>query len=127
MDQSLANEIYKVAEDAKTDAQNFRNGVTKAPQVEVTNATQQELNEITQAPVNVDQLIQTIRADNKISVRKINRVKPWFDNTQSNSDEEKAKPGFFKSLVNKIRGTPKNKQTVPIKNWCFRDRCTTVL
>ena len=104
VDQSLANEIYKVAEDAKTDAQNFRNGVTKAPQVEVTNATQQELNEITKAPVNVDQLIQTIRADNKISVEENQSGKTLVDNTQSNSDEEKAKPGFFKSLVNKICG-----------------------
>lgn len=113
VDQSLANEIYKVAEDAKTDAQNFRNGVTKAPQVEVTNATQQELNEITQAPVNVDQLIQTIRADNKISVEENQSGKTLVDNTQSNTDEEKAKPGFFKSLVNKIRGPQDNGVPIP--------------
>lgn len=103
VDQSMANEIYSVAEQAKTEAQNFRNGMSKTPEVEVSNATQQELTEITQAPVNVDQLIQTIRADNQISVQENEAGKTLVDHNANLPEEEQPKKGFFRNLVNKIR------------------------
>jgi translocation and assembly module TamA len=108
VDQSMANEIYSVAEQAKTEAQNFRNGMSKTPEVEVSNATQQELTEITQAPVNVDQLIQTIRADNQISVQENEAGKTLVDHNANLPEEEQPKKGFFRNLVNKIRGPQDN-------------------
>ena len=68
VDQSMANEIFRVAEEAKIEAQNFRTGVTKAPEVEMPVTTQTELAEIAQAPVDIDQLMNSIESDSKITV-----------------------------------------------------------
>lgn len=108
VDQSMANEIYNVAEQAKVEAQNFRTGMVNTPEVEVNNATQQELTEITQAPVNVDQLIQTIRADNQISVQENESGKTLVDRNANLPEEEQPKQGFFKNLISKIRGPQDN-------------------
>ncbi len=56
IDQDMANEIYQVAEQAKQEAQNYRN--TQTSETVVADISQQELLEINQAPVNVDQLMQ---------------------------------------------------------------------
>ncbi|RZG82410.1 outer membrane protein assembly factor [Acinetobacter sp. WCHAc060033] len=110
IDQSLANEIYQTAEAAKTEAQNFEHGVTKAPEVGVSEATQIEMSEITQAPINVDQLIQTIRADNKIDVRENASGTTLVDRNDSENveAEQEEKPGFFKRIVNRVRGPQDN-------------------
>lgn len=108
VDQSMANEIYNVAEQAKVEAQNFRTGMVNTPEVEVNNATQQELTEITQVPVNVDQLIQTIRADNQISVQENESGKTLVDRNANLPEEEQPKQGFFKNLISKICGPQDN-------------------
>ncbi|MCY3229988.1 outer membrane protein assembly factor, partial [Acinetobacter pittii] len=50
VDQNMANEIYRVAEEAKNEAQNFQNGTQKQPEMVVNDASQAELHEINQAP-----------------------------------------------------------------------------
>ncbi|MEG2566934.1 MAG: outer membrane protein assembly factor, partial [Acinetobacter sp.] len=67
IDQNMANEIYQVAEQAKQEAQNYRN--TQTSETVVADISQQELLEINQAPVNVDQLMQSIQADSQIIVQ----------------------------------------------------------
>ncbi len=115
IDSSLANEIYQTAEAAKAEAQNFENGVAKVPEVVVNDATQLEMSEITQAPINVDQLIQTIRADSKINVEENEVGKTLVDQTILDESEEndQKKQGFFKRLVNRVRGPQDN--GVPIE------------
>lgn len=112
VDQSLTNEIFQIAEEAKKEALDFRNGVTKAPEVMVSDATQQEVSEITQAPVNVDQLIQTIRADSEISVERNDAAKTLVDPTLSEKKDEE-KVGFFKGLINKVIKPQSNVATIP--------------
>ena len=51
----MANEIFRVAEEAKQEAQQYRAG--HGTEAVVSDATQQELVEINQAPVNIDQLM----------------------------------------------------------------------
>ena len=54
IDQAMADEIYRVAEQAKQEAQSYRQ--TQQTETVVADISQQELVEINQAPVNVDQL-----------------------------------------------------------------------
>ncbi|WP_374571428.1 autotransporter assembly complex family protein [Acinetobacter sp.] len=66
IDQNMADEILLVAEEAKREAQNYR--ASQKTESAVADMTQQELAQINQAPVNVDQLMQSIRADSEIAV-----------------------------------------------------------
>ena len=102
VDQSLTNEIYQVADAAKTEAHNFRNGVTKSTEVLAADATQKEVSEITQAPVNVDQLMQSIRADSQIAVEENQTAKTLQDQNLSEEKPVEEDVGFFKGLVNRV-------------------------
>lgn len=102
VDLNLANEIFKVAEEAKVEAQNFRNGVAKAPEITVNDATQQEISEITQAPVNVEQLMQTIESDNKIIVQENESGKTLTDHSNEQKTEQK-EANIFKRALYRIR------------------------
>ena len=113
VDPSLANEIFRVAEEAKKEALDFRNGVTQAPEVVVHDATQQEVSEITQAPVNVDQLIQTIHSERDISVERNDTAKTLTDPTLNEAKSEEVKVGFFKGLMNKVIQPQSNVATIP--------------
>ena len=66
VDQELANQIFQVAEQAKQEAMLDRNGQVRETLVQ--DATQQELLQIDQAPVNVDQLMTNIQADSNFVV-----------------------------------------------------------
>ena len=113
VDQSMANEIFRVAEEAKIEAQNFRTGVTKAPEVEMPVTTQTELAEIAQAPVDIDQLMNSIESDSKITVG----ANESGVSLEEQSVEAKAaleKPNFFKRIIYKIRPPRLNQaETVP--------------
>ncbi|MEG0481481.1 MAG: autotransporter assembly complex family protein [Acinetobacter sp.] len=113
VDQSLTNEIFQVAEEAKKEALDFRNGVTQTPEVVVSDATQQEVSEITQAPVNVDQLIQTIRSDQDIAVERNDAATTLTDPTLNEEKAEEVKVGFFKGLINKVIKPQSNVATIP--------------
>lgn len=103
IDSSMVNEIYQVAEQAKVEAQNFRAGVTKTPEVEVADITKQELTEISQAPVNVDQLMSSIKADSKIVVEANESGKTLTDFTASDEQETAQSHNIFKRLFYKVR------------------------
>jgi translocation and assembly module TamA len=96
--QSMADEIFREAENAKNQAQQYRAG--QVTEVIVSDATQQELVEINQAPVNVNQLMSSIQDDSKIVVeaneagRTLPEIKPA---------DEVEEPNFFKRWLYKIR------------------------
>lgn len=102
VDQNMANEIYRVAEEAKNEAQNFQNGTQKLPEVSVSDATQSELNQINQAPVNIDQLMQEIKSDSKIVVE-ANETGKTLPELTPEVEEPPEQAGFFKRILNKVR------------------------
>lgn len=102
VDQNMANEIYRVAEEAKSEAQNFQNGTQKQSEVTVSDATQSELNQINQAPVNIDQLMQEIKSDSKIVVE-ANETGKTLPELTPEVEEPPEQAGFFKRILNKVR------------------------
>ncbi|MBJ9720435.1 outer membrane protein assembly factor [Acinetobacter calcoaceticus] len=102
VDQNMANEIYKVAEQAKSEAQNFQNGTQKLPEVTVSDATQSELNQINQAPVNIDQLMQEIKSDSQIVVE-ANETGKTLPELTPEAEVPPEQAGFFKRILNKVR------------------------
>jgi translocation and assembly module TamA len=100
VNQTMADEIFRVAEDAKNAAQQYRAG--QVSEVVVSDATQQELVEINQAPVNVDQLITSIQADSQIVVEanESGTTLPELGPTDGDEIEE---PNFFKRWFYRIR------------------------
>ena len=104
VDQSMANEIYNEANAAKAEAERYRAGQTQ--EVVVRNPTPQELTEINQAPVNVDQLMNSIQADSKIVVEANESGKTLAEQSLEAQPEVEEK-GFFKRWYHKIR-PPKN-------------------
>ncbi|MDN5512383.1 autotransporter assembly complex family protein [Acinetobacter sp.] len=94
----MANEIFRVAEEAKKEAQQYRAG--QRTEAVVSDATQQELVEINQAPVNIDQLMSTIQADSQIVVEANEAGKTLPELAPADEVEE---PNFFKRWFYKIR------------------------
>ncbi|EPL5561995.1 TPA: autotransporter assembly complex protein TamA [Acinetobacter baumannii] len=102
VDQNMANEIYRVAEEAKNEAQNFQNGTQKQPGMVVNDASQAELHEINQAPVNIDQLMHEIQSDSKIVVE-ANETGKTLPELTAAVEEPPEEKGFFRRIFNKIR------------------------
>ncbi|NNH78623.1 BamA/TamA family outer membrane protein [Acinetobacter sp. ANC 5380] len=96
--QTMADEIFREAENAKNQAQQYRAG--QVTEVIVSDATQQELVEINQAPVNVDQLMSSIQDDSKIVVEANEAGKTLPELAVADEVEE---PNFFKRWLYKIR------------------------
>ncbi|NWK51243.1 BamA/TamA family outer membrane protein [Acinetobacter sp. SwsAc5] len=101
VDQGLANEIFQVAEQAKQEAMLDRNG--QVPETLVKDATQQELLQIDQAPVNVDQLITNIQADSNFVVEANPNDTLMTELGWMTQVENADKPGFFRRLLYKVR------------------------
>ncbi|ENW87806.1 hypothetical protein F906_01049 [Acinetobacter pseudolwoffii] len=101
IDQNMANEIYREAEQAKQEAQNYRN--TQTAETVVADISQQELLEINQAPVNVDQLMQSIQADSQIIVQNNEAGMTLPEVTGPLVAEDEKRPNIFKRLFYKIR------------------------
>ncbi|MCK4086233.1 BamA/TamA family outer membrane protein [Acinetobacter radioresistens] len=104
IDQSMANEIYRVAEEAKSEAQAFRAGLNRAPETAIPEASQQELTAINQAPVNVDQLMQQIQSDRAIvaEINESGRTLAALD-TGKTTPKDAEKPNIFKRVLYRIR------------------------
>lgn len=96
--QVMADEIFREAEDAKNQAQQYRAG--QVTEVVVSDATQQELVEINHAPVNVDQLMSSIQDDSKIVVEANEAGRTLPELSVADEIEE---PNFFKRWLYKIR------------------------
>lgn len=101
VDQGLANEIFQVAEQAKQEAMLDRNG--QVPETLVKDATQQELLQIDQAPVNVDQLITNIQADSNFVVEANPNDTLMTELGWMTQVENADKLGFFRRLLYKVR------------------------
>lgn len=96
--QAMADEIFREAENAKNQAQQYRAG--QVSEVVVSDATQQELVEINQAPVNVDQLMSSIQDDSKIVVE---ANEAGITLPELAVADEVKEPNFFKRWLYKIR------------------------
>lgn len=102
VDQNMANEIFQIAEQAKNEAQRYRETISKNPDLVVNNASQTEMTEISQAPVNINQLMQDIQTDSKIVVE-ANAAGKTLPELQVEPEQDDEKAGFFRRIWKKIR------------------------
>lgn len=100
-DDQMVNDIFKVAEQAKQDAE--KNRAEQSKEILVNDATQQELAEINQAPINVDGLMESIRSDSKIIVEANESGRTLSALNLDSETVEPEKVGFFKKLYYKVR------------------------
>ncbi|OTG67849.1 hypothetical protein B9T25_07665 [Acinetobacter sp. ANC 4470] len=100
VNQMMADEIFRMAEGAKNEAQHYR--AEKIPEIVVSDATQQELVEINQSPVDVDQLITSIQADSQIIVE-ANESGTTLPELGATDADEIEDPNFFKRWFYKIK------------------------
>ncbi|WP_151980709.1 autotransporter assembly complex protein TamA [Acinetobacter guerrae] len=103
IDASMANEIFKVAEEAKQEAAAARNGSSKGVESGVSNPTEQQLAQINQAPVNIDNLMQQIESDKQIVVDANTSGKTLDEVSTAEREQDDAKVGFFRRILYKIR------------------------
>ncbi len=102
VDQAMADEIYRVAEEAKQEAQAYRQ--TQQTETVIADISQQELLEINQAPVSVDQLMQAIQSDSQILVQtnEAGMTLPEIS-PEKLSPEDAKRPNIFRRLLYKNR------------------------
>lgn len=103
IDPQLVNDIYQEAEAAKQQALAYR--ADQSQEFMLTDATQQEIAEINQAPVSVDALMQSIQADREIVVQ-ANATGAHLGDVSALDTleaEDMQQPGFFKRLLYKVR------------------------
>ena len=100
VDASMANEIFKVAEEAKAEAQAFRSKTSPLPESQVTIPPAQDIAQINQAPINIDNLMQQIQSESQINVQ-ANTAGQTLDLQQQHEPEKKK--GFFQRILQKIR------------------------
>lgn len=103
IDPAMANEIYAAADEAKRQAETMRNEAARMPEMSIKDSTVQELTEITRAPVNVDQLMQSIQADSKIEVEPNRKGITLNDRGVDDPDAVEKKLNFAQRLIQKIR------------------------
>ena len=97
----MVNEILEVATQAKTDAEKYR--AEQSKEIVINNASQKELLDLNQAPLNVDQLMRSIENDQKISVA-ANETGRTLSSTVVNPEvKPQEKPGFFTRLYQQVR------------------------
>ncbi|MGA8882929.1 MAG: BamA/TamA family outer membrane protein [Acinetobacter sp.] len=101
IDQNMADEILQVAEEAKREAQNYR--ASQNTESSVADMTQQELAQINQAPVNVDKLMQSIRADSEIAVSSNENAGTRDDPFAAALPLSDKEPGLLTRLWYKVR------------------------
>ena len=109
VDHKMVNEILEVATQAKTDAEKYRAEQSKA--IVVNDATQQELLDLNQAPINVDQLMRRIENDQDISVAINESGRTLSASTVATEIEPQKQPGFFTRLYQRIRPSVLLQQT----------------
>lgn len=101
VDSQMANEIMQIAEQAKQDAQNYsasQNTETVAPEI-----TAHDLEELNQAPVSIDDLMESIRADSEISVSQNEAGKTLSEPVAEQQAVNVEKQNIFKRLLYKVR------------------------
>lgn len=113
IDESMANEIYQIAEEAKQQTQHLQQNSNHATDLAVTESSAQEISEISRAPVDVDQLMNSIQADRKIVVEAnaagVTLADPSFE--QPAADDKDL--NFFQRALKKIRPERDNVVEVP--------------
>lgn len=103
VDANMANEIYQVAESAKQQAANELNQTTKNSQNTVIRPNQQELNQINQAPVNVDNLMREIQSEQQINVQTNTNAATLRELNNTTAQKQNEKVSFFRRILNRIK------------------------
>lgn len=111
VDNGLANEILQVAEQAKADAQHFRGSINQNAETQVQDAKQSEMTEITQAPIDVNQLMQSIESDSQIVVA-ANESGNGLAEQSITEPKVEEELGFFKRIFYKIRPSKVNEVNI---------------
>ena len=109
VDHKMVNEILEVATQAKTDAEKYR--AEQSKEKVVNDATQQELLDLNQAPINVDQLMQRIKNDQNISVAMNESGRTLSASKIETEIQPQEKPGLFTRLYQRIRPSDIQQQT----------------
>ncbi|RSB58032.1 outer membrane protein assembly factor [Acinetobacter soli] len=102
VDSAMANEIYRVAEQAKAEAQATASRASTTATSATTNPSQ-DLAQINQAPVNVDNLMQQIRSDSQINVQANTTGQTLERTSLQQASQPEEKKGFFKRIIDKIK------------------------
>ena len=114
VDESMANEIYQIAEQAKQETQQLQQNSTHSNDLAVTESSAQEILEISRAPVDVDQLMNSIQADRKIVVEANAAGVTLADaSLEQPQDEDDKDLNFFQRALKKIRPARDNVVEVP--------------
>ncbi|AOA58537.1 autotransporter assembly complex protein TamA [Acinetobacter larvae] len=111
VDQAMANEIYATAEEAKKQANAFRQGASAQPDQPVADISQQQIQELAQAPIDVEQLVESIQADREILVSAPEKGEIILDPTWQDPETEAEKGNWLQRTLAKIR--PKN-DNIPV-------------
>ena len=101
VDANMANEIFRIAEEAKNAAQSDRMQSANSAPVVVAETSASEWADINRAPVNVDQLMHSIEADSQIVVA-ANESGKTLAELQPITAQSKEKVGFFKRIWNRF-------------------------
>ncbi|WOE32563.1 MULTISPECIES: autotransporter assembly complex protein TamA [unclassified Acinetobacter] len=102
INESMANEIYAVADEAKKEALQYRE--SQKNRVELSAETRQEFAQIDIAPVNVDHLMSEIQSESNIVMQEETASATEIKGFGVEPDtEETKKPNFFQRVVNLVR------------------------
>ena len=113
IDQSMVNEIYSVADEAKKEALAYR--ANQKNEVMVSDATKQELAEINVAPINVDHLMSSIQSESKIIVEANESGATLRDlGLESDEVDPPKKLNAFKRILYSVR-PPKNEENAAVE------------
>ncbi len=113
IDESMANEIYQIAEEAKQQTQHLQQNSTHATDLAVTESSAQEISEISRAPVDVDQLMNSIQADRQIVVEANAAGVTLADPSFEQPEAEDKDLNFFQRALKRIRPERDNVVEVP--------------
>ena len=111
VDAALANEILQVAEQAKVDAQHFQAGSSQNTEMPLADIQQSELTQISQAPIDVNQLMHSIESDSQIVVA-ANASGQSLLEQPSTEPQLEDQPGFFKRVFYKVRPAKANQVNI---------------
>ena len=100
-DDQMVQDILKVAEQAKQDAE--KNRAEQSKDILVGDASKQDLAIINQAPINVDALMSSIQADSKVVVEANESGRTLHAVNVETEPQEQEDVGFFKRLYYKVR------------------------
>ena len=114
VDPDLAALIYKEAEEARLEGEAFRAGVGKQAEPIVTDANLDEVTEISQAPIDIDEVLDKNKeVANIIATDNQNNTSDTQIDNENITPEAGVKPGFFQRILNRINPNREKEIKIP--------------